>query len=163
MVFVLCDFKEKCQEQNKGRCPTFDDLTKAFDSVSRTGLWLILKQLGCPPNFTQILIELNENQHGQIRLNSYLSEPFPITNGEKKGSALAPTAFSIMLKQVTDDLDDEDSVYVRYHMDGSLFNLRHHQAHSKTQERLIRQLLFVDDPALVAHTEQALLLITSCF
>ena len=45
-------------------------------------------------------------------------------------------------------------IYIRYRLDGSLFNLRRLQAHIKTQERLIQDLLFVDDAALVTHTEQ---------
>ena len=43
MVFVLCQLEKKCREQNKGLCATFVDLTKAFDMVSRTELWLILE------------------------------------------------------------------------------------------------------------------------
>ena len=38
-----------------------------------------------------------------------------------------------------------------------------HQAHIKTKEKLIRELLFADDAALVAHTESAKQRITSCF
>ena len=68
-----------------------------------------------------------------------------------------------MLKQVNEDLEDQDGVYVRNCLDGSLFNLWCLQAHTKTHERLIRDLLFEDDAALVAHTEQALQCITSCF
>ena len=37
------------------------------------------------------------------------------------------------------------------------------QVHTKTNEKLIRELLFVDDIALVAHTESAMQRITSCF
>ena len=37
------------------------------------------------------------------------------------------------------------------------------QAHIKTHERLIRDLLFADDAAVVVHTERALQCITSCF
>ena len=165
MVFVLRQLQEKCREQNMGLYATFIDLTKAFETMSRAGLWLILERLGCSPKFLQMVIQLHENQRGQVRLNGDLSEPFPISNGVKKGCVLAPTLFSIfftmMLKQAT--VDDDEGVYVRYRLHGSLFNLRRLQAHIKTQERLIQNLLFADDAALVAHTEQALQRMTSCF
>ena len=79
------------------------------------------------PKFLQMVIQLHENQRGQIGLNDDLSEPFPISNGVKQGCVMAPTLFSIffsmMLKQATEDLDDDEGVYVRYRLDGSLFNL----------------------------------------
>ncbi|KAK4300003.1 hypothetical protein Pmani_027771 [Petrolisthes manimaculis] len=59
---------------------------------------------------------------------------------------------SMMLKQATEDIDDKDAIYIRYHLDGSLFNLRRLQAHTKTLEQMIHNLLFVDDDALVSHT-----------
>ena len=112
--------------------------------------------------FQQIVMQLHENQYDKIRLNGDMSEPFPITNGVKQGCVLATILFSIffsmMLKQVIDDLDDEDGVHVKYRMDGSIFTLRLLQAHTKTQERLNRDLLFVEN---VAHTEQALKLNTA--
>ncbi|GFS13568.1 RNA-directed DNA polymerase from mobile element jockey-like protein [Elysia marginata] len=155
MVFVLRQLEEKCREQNKGLYITFVDLTKAFDTVSRTGLWRILEWLGCPPKFLQMVIQLHQNQQGHVRLNGDVSEPFPISNGVKQGCVLAPTLFSIffskMIEQATEDLVPEDGVYVRYRLDGSLFNLRRLQAHTKTQERLIRDLLFADDAALAVQ------------
>ena len=126
-----------------------------------------MERLGCPPKFLNMVVQLHEDQNGQIRLNSDLSQTFPIINGVKQGCVLAPTLFTIffsmMLKQATEDLDDEDAVYIRYRLDGSLFNLRRLQAHTKTLEQLIRDLLFADDAALLAHTERALQRITSCF
>ena len=101
-------------------------------------------------------IQLHENQHGRLKLNGDLLEPFPITNSMKQGCILAPIIISMMLQTVTDFLDDEHGVYVTYNMDGSLLNLRRLQVHTKTQERLIRDLPFADDVALVAHTEQTL-------
>ena len=166
-MFVLCELHDKCQEQNKGLYATLVDLTKACDSVGRTRLCFILKQLGHPPNFLQLVIQLHKIQHYHTRLNGDLSEPFPITNGVKQGCVQAPTFFCIffnmMLKQVTDDLDDEDRVHVRHCMDGSLFNLRRLQAHTRTQKRLNKDLLFADDAVIAAHTEQDLQRITSCF
>ncbi|XP_037780164.1 uncharacterized protein LOC119576558 [Penaeus monodon] len=55
-----------------------------------------------------MVIQLHDDQRGQVRLNSDLSEPFPIVNGVKQGCVLAPTQFSIffrmMLKQATENL-----------------------------------------------------------
>ena len=50
--FVLRQIQKKCREQNMGLYAAFVDLTKAFDTVSRDGLWKILARLGCPPNFS---------------------------------------------------------------------------------------------------------------
>ena len=111
MVSIHCHLQEMCQGQNSGLYAMFVDLTKAFDAMSRTGLCFILQRLGCPPIFLQMVIQLHKNKHGHIRLNGGLSERFPITNGMKQDCVLAPTVFSIfcmILKQITDDLDDED-------------------------------------------------------
>ena len=85
-----------------------------------------------------MIIQLHENQYGQIRHINDLSKPFTIANGVKQGRVLAPTLFiiffSMMVKQMTEDLDDDDGVYIRFGTDGSLFSPRRLQAHTKTTE-----------------------------
>ena len=39
MIFTAKQLQEKCQDQNMDLYMTFVDLTKAFDTVSREGLW----------------------------------------------------------------------------------------------------------------------------
>ena len=167
MVFVLRQIQEKCREQNKGLYITFVDLTKAFDTVNRKALWQVMKRLGCPSKFLTMIMELHEGQMGQVRLGNDLSQPFSICNGVKQGCVLASTLFSVffsmMLSHAFQDLDDEDAVYIRYRLDGNLFNLRRLKAHTKTLQVLVRELLFADDAALVAHTEAALQRLVSCF
>ena len=128
MVFVLRQLQEKSREQNKGLYIMFVGLTKAFDTVSKKGLWQILQKLGCPPKFLSMIIQLHEEHKGQVRLNGDFSEPFSISYGVKQGCVLAPTLFSIffsmMLQQAFKGLDDEDGVYIHYRTDGCLFNLR---------------------------------------
>ena len=52
MVFADRQLQEKCQEQNRDLYITFVDLTKAFDTVSREGLWKIMSNsFGCPDKF----------------------------------------------------------------------------------------------------------------
>ena len=61
---------------------------------------------------------------------------------------------SIMLREAKEDLPD--GIYIRFRIDGSLFNLRRLLVRTKTIEELIDDLLFADDCALLAHTEEAL-------
>ena len=51
MIFTTRQLQEKCQEQNVDLYMTFVELTKAFDTVSRDGLWKIMTKFGCPPRF----------------------------------------------------------------------------------------------------------------
>ena len=51
----------------------------------------------------------------------------------------------------------------QYCLNGSLFNQWRLQAHTKTQGRLMWDLLFTDDASLVTHTERALQYITTFF
>ena len=74
-----------------------------------------------------------------------------------RGCVLTPTLFtlksSMMLQQTAEDHSNEDGIYIHSCTDGSLFNLGPLQAHTKTTEKLIRELLFADAAALVAHRE----------
>lgn len=96
MVFVLRQIQEKCQEQNKALYVTFVDLTKAFDTVSRQGLWKIMEKLGCSPKFLTMIIQLHEDQLGQVRHSNDFLQPFPIANGVKQGCVLAVHHFSYL-------------------------------------------------------------------
>ena len=90
MIFVLRQIQEKCREQDMGLYAAFVDLIKAFDTVSRDGLWKILARLGYPPKFLTILRQLHEGQQGQVKRNGSLSGSFSISNGVKQGCVLAP-------------------------------------------------------------------------
>ena len=83
MIFVLRQIQEKCREQSMGLYVAFVDLTKAFDTVTRDGLWKILARLGCPHKFPTILRQLHEGQQGQVKYNGSLSDSLPISNGVK--------------------------------------------------------------------------------
>ena len=93
-----------------------------------------------------------------MKHNESLSDSFPIFNGVKQGCVLAPTLFSIffsiMLREAKEDLPDV--IYIRFRTDGSLLNPRRLLARTKTIEELITELLFADDCAFLAPTEEAL-------
>jgi len=67
MIFSLKQIQEKCIEQNMPLYMVFVDFTKAFDTVNRSLLWTILKKIGCPERFVNLVASLhNSDSTGQI-------------------------------------------------------------------------------------------------
>ena len=52
MIFAARQIQEKYREQNRDLYMVFVDLTKAFDSVNRLGLWQVLRKIGYPETTT---------------------------------------------------------------------------------------------------------------
>ncbi|BHF85193.1 hypothetical protein SprV_1002835600 [Sparganum proliferum] len=48
MIFAARQLQEKCQEMRTHLYSTFVDLTKAFDTLNREGLWKIMQKFGFP-------------------------------------------------------------------------------------------------------------------
>ncbi|BHF66278.1 hypothetical protein SprV_0200929400 [Sparganum proliferum] len=60
MIFAARQLQEKCQEMRTNLYSTFVDLTNAFDTVNREGLWKIMPKFGCPERFTQMVRQLHD-------------------------------------------------------------------------------------------------------
>ena len=158
MIFAVRQLQEKSQEQNRALYLTFVDLTKAFDTVCRDGLWAIMAKFGCPPLFIQMVRQFHEGMCARVSDNGELSEPFAVTNGVKQGCVLAPTFFSMVFSAMLSDAyaDEEPDIIIRHRMDGSVFNLRRLQAKTKIRQQPIREFLFADVCALASSSEHAM-------
>ena len=69
MIFSARQFMEKCIEQRVPLYQVFAHLTKAFDTVNRIALWTILRKLGCPPLFVEMLKLLHRNMKAKVNVN----------------------------------------------------------------------------------------------
>ena len=158
MVFSLRQLQEKCREQGKPLYMAFIDLTKAFDLVSRDGLFKVLPKIGCPPKLLSIIKSFHDNMQGIVQYDGSYSQPFDIRSGVKQGCVLAPTLFgiffAIMLKHAFGNATE--GIHLHTRSDGKMFNLARLKAKTKIQKKLIRDMLFADDAAIVAHSQEDL-------
>lgn len=164
MIFSLQQLQEKCREQQQPLFHAFVDLTKAFDLVSRGGLFQILQKIGCPPKLLAVITSFHQDMQGMVCFDGATSDPFPVSNGVKQGCILASTMFGIFFSMLLQYAfaDCDDGVYVCMRQDGKLFNIARLHAKTKTYEVLIRKLLFGDDAALTSHSEVSSAWSTSC-
>ena len=95
MVFSLRQLQEKCREKQQPLLVAFIDLTKAFDLVSRDGLFKILPKIGCPPHFLNIIRSFHDGVKGTVVSDGSTSDLFDIRSRVKQGCVLAPTLFGI--------------------------------------------------------------------
>ena len=97
MIFSLRQLQEKCREQGKPLYVAFIDLTKAFDLVSRDGIFKILAKIGSVPTLISIMNSFHDDMKGTVLYNGATYDPFNILSGVKQGCVLAPTLFEIIL------------------------------------------------------------------
>ena len=151
MAFAARQLQEKCQEQNSNLYLTYVDLTKAFDMVSRDGLWRIIAKYGCLEKFITIFRQFHDARHVWVQDNGESFVAF--TNGVKQVCALTPTLimFSAMLFDAFNGSDN--GIDILYCTDGSVFNLRRLQAKTKVKTDIVHEFLFADDCVLSATTK----------
>ena len=143
----------------------FIDLTKAFDLVSRDGLFKILPKIGCPPRLQGMIESFHTGTKGTVQFNGSSSEPFEIRSGVKQGCVLAPTLFGVFFGMLLKHAFDTTTggIYLRTRSDGRLFNLARLRAKTKVRKVLIRDMLFADDAAVATHTQEELQSLIDCF
>ena len=92
----------------------------------------------------------------RVQNDGEYSEPFLVTYGVKQGCAMAPTLFSMTFSaMLTDAFQDVDAGFpIGYRFDGKLLNLRRLQAKFKVQIDVVDKLLYADDLAENAKSEE---------
>ncbi|KAK4323900.1 hypothetical protein Pmani_005428 [Petrolisthes manimaculis] len=167
----LEEISRAVKQTTSGKAPGMDGIPAEFYkaagpvALDTEALWIILSKLGCPRKFTHIIRLFHDGMIGLVLAGGDTSAPFEISNGVKQGCVLAPVLFNLFFTCVLNYAlrDIDRGIYIKYRLDGSLFDLRRLSAKTKTVERLVTEALFADDCALMAHTEADLQLIVNKF
>ena len=86
------------------------------------------------------------------------SEAFPVTNGTKQSFVMAELLFCIIFSAMLHDVfrNCKSGAMIRFRSIGGIFSLQCLKARTKVSLLLLPELLFADDCALIAHTEDEL-------
>ena len=71
MVFSLRQLHEKCIEQNLNLYHCFIDLNKAFNTVNREALSVVLVKCGCPPKFVNMVKSLHADMKARVKFGGF--------------------------------------------------------------------------------------------
>lgn len=74
------------------------DNEKAFDSVEWNFMFAVLSALGIPQNFVKWLHLIYSKPTARIRVNGYVSDPFPLERGTRQGCPLSPLLFALIME-----------------------------------------------------------------
>ena len=80
MILALRQVQEMCMEQNMPLYIVFIDFTKAFDTVPREALWIVLQKFGCTNKFTNLLKSLHQGMRAIASYDGDTSESFDVRN-----------------------------------------------------------------------------------
>ena len=156
MLFSLRQLQEKCREQQTPLHIAFIDLIKAFDLVSRDDLFQILPKIGCPPKLQTMVESFHTNMKWTVQFNGRSSKPLDIHNGVKQWRVLAPTLFGIvfvlLLRHAFGTASKGICLRTRL-MAGFSILLAPSEPRQKVRGALIRDMLFLDDAAVMTHTQ----------
>ena len=156
MIFVSRLTLEKCREQGRDLYVGFIDLSKAFDTVDRELLWMILSRAGCPDKFVKMVKQFHEGMCARVQVGGLESGEFGVSRGVKQGCVLAPVLFNIFIHYVTQlthtSVREGCGAHISYRIDRSLFNLRKLKARTMCQQSSFLEMQYADDCAVLGHS-----------
>ena len=145
---------EKSWEHKTKAFLVFIDLRKAYDSVPREAMWVVLKKLGVPDQLVEIIQSFHQDMKAQILLGDTPLEEIEVGNGLRQGCCMAPALFNLYSCVVVErwmarmEGIDGFGVYLRHKHDGKLYR-RYTQNANETK---VTECQFADDAALLATT-----------
>jgi hypothetical protein len=95
---------ERCREQKKDIHMIFIDLDKAYDKVPRNVMWWDLQKHKVSSKYITLIKDMYDNVVTSVRTSDGDTNDFPINIGLHQGSVLSPYLFTLVMDEVTRDI-----------------------------------------------------------
>ena len=140
----------------------FIDLHKAYDSIDRELLWVVLARSGVPEKMLSVIRQFHERRRARVRTdNGEHSEWFDVTHGLRQGCVLLPLLFIDFFAAVTHALlvrfsEDPDILRDLVHFEEDLGEDRVKVDPLTCVRRAVWGMLCADDAGIVSNSAESL-------
>ena len=143
-IFAVRQVCEKHLAKDKEVFWAFMDLEKAYDRIDREDLWTVMRMYGIGGRLLEGVKSFYMNSRACVRVGNSASDWFPVNVGLRQGCVMSPWLFNIFMDGVVREMN------ARMAREGVRLK------NADGGEWRLNQLLFADDTALVADSEEAL-------
>ncbi len=153
MIYSARQLMEKAREHNTKLFMLIVDLRKAYDSIARPALWVVLQKYGIPPVLVKLIQSLHDDMIAEVTVDGGTTPEIKVTNGLRQGCTIAPTLFNMYFNLVMEAWRcrcEPFGVEILYKCGGKLVGER-----TRRPSRVaVTELQFADDAAEVTSTRE---------
>jgi DNA-binding protein H-NS len=137
----------------------FVDLTKAYDKVNRSVLWVVLGNIGVPEKMIRLIRGTLDGSKASIRIKGKCEHSFDLNTGLKQGSVFSPLLFNIFFGAIIDAWQRkcvDKGIPLMFNLKGDFMTLGNVRELAYNSHVSITDLLFADDAEFVATSPEDL-------
>ena len=143
-IFAVRQICEKFVEKGREVFWAFMDLEKAYDRIDRDGMWHMLSLYGVGGKLLKGVKSFYVDSRACVRVGSGVSDWFPVKVGLRQGCVMSPWLFNVYMDGVVREVSR------------GVLRRGVRMLNDEVGDWCINQLLFADDTALVAESEEDL-------
>jgi len=97
-IFTLLETLRHRVRANQDTVLVFLDFKKAYDSVPQALLWDIMRKMGIPEAFVNLLRTWTAQSQITLKMGGVAQKPFPQETGVPQGGVLSPICFNLLME-----------------------------------------------------------------